>query len=53
MTPQSEEERIRDVYAGYKAQDFASSKWSEANPGNRAIIQERLRVLDGVHRWGR
>jgi ubiquinone/menaquinone biosynthesis C-methylase UbiE len=40
-----EADRIRDVYAGYARQDFASTKWSETNAGNRAIITERLRVL--------
>ena len=38
---QTESERIRQVYAGYRERGLSQGKWSEDNPGNRAILRER------------
>ncbi len=37
----AEVDRLRDVYRQYSAGGFGSSKWSSANPGNRANQEER------------
>ncbi len=38
-----EEQRIRDVYAGYEGR---RDRWDHANPGNEAIERERLDVVE-------
>ena len=40
-----EVERLRQVYAGYRTDSRTQNLWSEENPGNRAIVQERACVL--------
>lgn len=44
----TEAERIRHVYATYQQQGWADSKWSTANPGNQAILEERKRKVLGL-----
>ena len=41
MQTQTESERIRQVYAGYRERGLHHGKWSEQNRGNRAILRER------------
>src|SRR5205823_10829384 len=44
MQTQTESERIRRVYAGYRERGLSQGKWSEENPGNRAIVRERQTI---------
>jgi ubiquinone/menaquinone biosynthesis C-methylase UbiE len=41
MTTDHEIKRLRDVYRTYRDDSLTEGKWSESNPGNRAILQER------------
>jgi SAM-dependent methyltransferase len=41
----SEVERLNAVYREYSERKLGSSKWSPANRGNQAIVQERDRIL--------
>ena len=45
MSTDHEVERLKKVYQSYRASGIAQTLWSETNPGNRAILQERTRVL--------
>lgn len=47
MQKPDEAARLEMVYGQYRESDLENSRWSEANPGNQAIIQERRRI---VHR---
>src|SRR5437016_11484374 len=39
----TESERVQQVYADYDRKGLAVSKWSEADPGNAAMLNERER----------
>ena len=45
MNKPDEAARLEKVYGQYLERDLENSKWSDANPGNRAMVQERRRVL--------
>lgn len=45
MATDQEVERLKEVYRQYRESDTIRAQWSEANPGNRAIIVERSRML--------
>jgi SAM-dependent methyltransferase len=40
--------RIQRVYRAYREEGVRRGRWSQANPGNCAIVQERARVLKQV-----
>jgi SAM-dependent methyltransferase len=41
----TEVQRLTAVYREYSDRNLGSSKWSPANPGNQAIVEERDRIL--------
>jgi SAM-dependent methyltransferase len=45
MQGQHEVDRIVEVYRGYARDGVHDGRWAATNPGNRAIVAERLRVL--------
>jgi SAM-dependent methyltransferase len=45
MHARDEVDRIADVYRGYAREGARDRRWAPDNPGNRAIVAERLRVL--------
>jgi len=45
MSTHHEVERLRKVYHGYRESKAVQAKWSQANPGNQAIVQERTHAL--------
>jgi 2-polyprenyl-3-methyl-5-hydroxy-6-metoxy-1,4-benzoquinol methylase len=45
MTTDPEVKRLQAVYRDYHRQSCYQHKWSEANPGNRAMARERHRLL--------
>ena len=42
---QDEQRRIAEVYGSYRDAGHESGKWSPSNPGNAAILQERMGML--------
>ncbi len=53
MEARTEVDRLRQVYQQYTDRGFRHSKWSSANPGNRAIQGERERkTLELLQRTG-
>lgn len=45
MPTHSEVERLQKVYRSYHGSQVIQAQWSEANPGNQAILRERTRAL--------
>lgn len=45
MATDQEVERLEEVYRQYRESDTIRVQWSETNPGNRAIVGERTRML--------
>lgn len=45
MHKPDETARLEKVYSQYLERDLENSRWSDANPGNQAVICERRRVL--------
>lgn len=45
MTTEPEIRRLNEVYRNYRESGIADLKWSLANPGNRAMAEERQRML--------
>jgi len=45
MPSEREVERLRKVYQGYREDERARARWNSANPGNRAIFDERRREM--------
>jgi SAM-dependent methyltransferase len=52
MEARHEVERIASVYRGYAREGAAGGRWSPANPGNRAIVAERLDGLRALFATG-
>ena len=53
METRAEVTRIRDAYQEYAARGFGTSRWSNANRGNRAIQTEReLKTRKLLQRFG-
>jgi SAM-dependent methyltransferase len=52
MGARHEVERIASVYRGYADEGAAAGRWSPANPGNRAIVAERLDGLRALFATG-
>lgn len=50
---QDERERLRSVYARYRVDDEVADRWAGTNPGNAAILAERVAVTgELVRAWG-
>lgn len=49
-TPDAETDRLKKVYQDYHANPVRQTQWSMENPGNRAIWDERRRVIHQVLR---
>jgi SAM-dependent methyltransferase len=45
MTIAPEVKRLLEVYRNYRESDQLNAKWSLTNPGNRAIVEERTRLM--------
>jgi SAM-dependent methyltransferase len=52
MEARHEVERIASVYRGYADEGAAGGRWSPTNPGNRAIVAERLAGLRALFATG-
>lgn len=50
MPNSTEVQRLTEVYRHYRESATIQAQWSEANPGNRAIVGERTRVLEELLR---
>jgi SAM-dependent methyltransferase len=48
MPTDHEVQRLVDVFRRYRASDVIQAQWSEANPGNYAIVRERTRAMGKV-----
>jgi SAM-dependent methyltransferase len=50
MIPSETEEvaRLRRTYQTYREGDLAGCRWSHTNPGNRAMVQERRKVMKSL-----
>jgi ubiquinone/menaquinone biosynthesis C-methylase UbiE len=48
MPSDNEVDRLRKLYVSYIGNEAARKHWSDANAGNRAILEERQRVLRQV-----
>ena len=48
MPTEHEVQRLEKVYRTYRGSQSVKAKWDAENPGNRAILQERNRGMEGL-----